>query len=410
MKFDVRLSINGGKSILDSQVSDRERCIPYRPEYNFITGCVEASILLQQMYYWWVKNERAAFYKFNEPCKSIHYREGDSWMEEVGFTRDQFIKARDSIAIKISKGVSKTKALEISPVIYWTDSNRVTWYEVSEKLLYRLVYCVYRCKDLRIPFESSGFLCKSELLPYLDNIEKQVYILSETTQENNNKRNTKELRAVGAQNIISDSQGQPQENDDKLVDLYIPVNYQYLGFGKSQISVREKKRAIDILKSVNEKSNNGQGLITAMEHAKKELEELLGIPNVYTMPREVIGTARIMLQNPEDVERREKEEELAKQNELAEVKTKEDEMRGWLYGSLFDLAIAFVRVTGFWPKETDRSHWIKAFSELHDFGAQPLDVRKAVNLMRNKGLLIKSPFSIKAQVKQLRSIDKQYEN
>ena len=53
-----------------------------------------------------------------------------------------------------------------------------------------------------------------------------------------------------------------------------------------------------------------------------------------------------------------KEEELAKQNELAEVKTKEDEMRGWLYGSLFDLAIAFVRVTGFWPQETDRSQWI----------------------------------------------------
>ena len=66
------------------------------------------------------------------------YREGDSWTEELGFTGSEFDTAIKSIGTKITKGVSREAALAgtgiKSLVIYWTDSNRVTWYELNQSL------------------------------------------------------------------------------------------------------------------------------------------------------------------------------------------------------------------------------------------------------------------------------------
>lgn len=67
--------------------------IPYRKELNTITGGITASILLQQIIYWYVKNEYKPFYKFIEPCTHEKYNNGDSWCEELGFSRKEFITA-----------------------------------------------------------------------------------------------------------------------------------------------------------------------------------------------------------------------------------------------------------------------------------------------------------------------------
>lgn len=111
---------------------DDKNVISYRPRLNALTGSVTATILLQQMIH---RYKGEAFYKFMEPCSHPRYREGDSWCEELGFTRSEFIRARDKIATKIRRGVSKKEAFDNSFVIYWTDSNRMTFYEVNEELL-----------------------------------------------------------------------------------------------------------------------------------------------------------------------------------------------------------------------------------------------------------------------------------
>jgi hypothetical protein len=132
-----------GEQIARAQVADRERSIPYRPEYNAITGDVKASILLQQIWYWWQTNGRRKFYKYKEPCEADRYKDGDSWVEELGFTRYEFDSAMDTIGTKITKGVSKSEARNHAIVLYWTDSNRMTWYEVNEPVFFSLVGLAY---------------------------------------------------------------------------------------------------------------------------------------------------------------------------------------------------------------------------------------------------------------------------
>ena len=67
--------------------------IIYRKELNAITGSVTATILLQQIIYRFVNNGNKPFYKFIEPCGHEKYTKGDSWCEELGFTRKEFLTA-----------------------------------------------------------------------------------------------------------------------------------------------------------------------------------------------------------------------------------------------------------------------------------------------------------------------------
>ncbi len=96
--------------------------IPYRKELNAITGSITATILLQQIMYWYAKNDYKAFYKFIEPCNHEKYIEGDSWCEELGFSRKEFISA--------------IKKLEENGYVYKkTNGQRVTYYSLNLKQL-----------------------------------------------------------------------------------------------------------------------------------------------------------------------------------------------------------------------------------------------------------------------------------
>jgi len=174
-------SIYRGKQILEAQDDERMRCIPYRVEYNWLTGSVEGSILLQQIYYWWIKKERKPFYKFRKPCHHPFYRAGDSWTEELGFTTYKFDKALKTIATKITKGTSKTEAFKKSPIIYWTDKDRLTWYQVNESLLSRLINCVYNRQDRIRKLDLPSYINTEELLNNLEKMEEHIYILTEST-------------------------------------------------------------------------------------------------------------------------------------------------------------------------------------------------------------------------------------
>jgi len=152
--------MEGTSSSLIKALSERETM--YRPRFTKLTGRVTASILLRQiLYYWENVSKGRPFYKFRAPCQHDRYVEDDSWLECLGFSPAEFDTALKTIGTKITKGTSRTEALggkEIcNIVLYWTDSNRTTWYELNEPLLAELLYNLYsdeansgKCKYLDV--------------------------------------------------------------------------------------------------------------------------------------------------------------------------------------------------------------------------------------------------------------------
>lgn len=63
-------------------------CIPYFKELRVLTGSVTATILMQQLDYWFEKGSGEAFYKFKAPCENRYYKSGDSFTEELGFSAE----------------------------------------------------------------------------------------------------------------------------------------------------------------------------------------------------------------------------------------------------------------------------------------------------------------------------------
>ena len=125
-------------------LADDKNSIVYRARFGKALG-VTAAILLQQINYWWQKNNREPFYKFKEPCEHDIYNPGDSWCEELGFSRREFDTALGRIAVKISKqdwlqGDLPSESL----CYYYIDANRVTHYILNEKAFEVFVSELYK--------------------------------------------------------------------------------------------------------------------------------------------------------------------------------------------------------------------------------------------------------------------------
>ncbi len=110
--------------------------IIYRKEVREYAGSVTGSLLMQQLDYWFTQHPDG-FYKFLDPTpKHPDYREGDSWTEELGFSKAEFRNAFDGIGVRHS---SKSVYIESpNPFIglngekfycsYHDKKNGLTWY------------------------------------------------------------------------------------------------------------------------------------------------------------------------------------------------------------------------------------------------------------------------------------------
>lgn len=125
-----------GMFLLTFLAEDSE-LIPYRKSLRNITGSVTSAILLQQIIHRAKQKGWQPFFKFRTPCKHKLYKSGDSWTEELGFSPKEFDTALAKIGLKITTGTKREDIPknESAWVIYWTDSSRVTWYEVNRELL-----------------------------------------------------------------------------------------------------------------------------------------------------------------------------------------------------------------------------------------------------------------------------------
>ena len=105
---------------------------PYYKELNNYTGGVTATILMTQIEYWFSKTGGEQFFKFLEPCDRKDYKEGDSWVEELGFTKYEFRTAFKKIG-KIYKSkneyLSSENKFEDKPYLsYYDRLSRRTYY------------------------------------------------------------------------------------------------------------------------------------------------------------------------------------------------------------------------------------------------------------------------------------------
>lgn len=141
-------------------LADERNVIAYRPKLAMFLGSVTGAILLQQIFFRFAHHDNQEFYKFREACSHKLYKAGDSWCEELGFTTKQFDTALGIIGTKIEKGKSKADVMkhevtgdEFSPsslpylVVYWTDSNRITWYWLNRDLLGKCLKYIYLYKN-----------------------------------------------------------------------------------------------------------------------------------------------------------------------------------------------------------------------------------------------------------------------
>lgn len=75
--------------------------IPYVKELQPLAYTVAGCILMQQLDYWFERKPEG-FYKFLEPPQKYHnlYHQGDSWVEELWMTAEEFRTAFDRIGIR----------------------------------------------------------------------------------------------------------------------------------------------------------------------------------------------------------------------------------------------------------------------------------------------------------------------
>lgn len=195
-------------------LAEDKNSIAYRPVFAKITGSVLGAILLQQVLYRFDTNGGKAFYKFMQPCRHKLYKHGDSWLEELGFSRYEMAAALKAIGTKSTAGATKKELMAVdipqfnskgvlenatSLLIYWTDSSRVTWFWLNAVLLGNAV--------------SQHYLGNAAKQIYLDKAEPQQYLVNPQSNitlntENTPKKTTKKKTNTGEQS----SHSQPSQS------------------------------------------------------------------------------------------------------------------------------------------------------------------------------------------------------
>ena len=165
-------------SALAKLISKDNEIIPYRKELNAITGGVTATILLQQIIYWYSNNGNKPFYKFIEPCQHEKYTAGDSWCEELGFSRKELLTAMKKLE-------------DLSIVSKKTNMNRVTFYTLNLGDLDKALKGIYVNAE-------RGFT----KMPKGDLDNKETEITTENTQKE--KINKKDFDLAEIENELSE--------------------------------------------------------------------------------------------------------------------------------------------------------------------------------------------------------------
>ncbi len=94
---------HSSKKDTDSKTTDsKTNFVRYNPNLNEVTGSINASLLMDRLEHWFEVQKNKPFYKFTTPPAKKHaaYKVGDSWTEQLGFTKSEFDASFLKIGIK----------------------------------------------------------------------------------------------------------------------------------------------------------------------------------------------------------------------------------------------------------------------------------------------------------------------
>ena len=169
----------GVMNILQILAHDKE-VVTYRKELKKITNSVTATILLQQIIYWSEKMH-GEFYKFIEPPSDKDnnklYQDGDSWTEELAFSKREFQTA-----------YKKLENLEL--VEKSINRQRVTYYKLNKEKIIKKLNEVYKQKDECVAkHENVRSVSTGKSVSTHENVRRYT---SETTTKNTSETTTTE--------------------------------------------------------------------------------------------------------------------------------------------------------------------------------------------------------------------------
>ncbi len=138
-------------------LADDKDILLYRKKLRYLCGTVSATILFSQLLYWFKKNDFDPFYKFITPdVKNSLYKEGESWVEELGFSYKEFANAFDHIG---ARHKSKTlyeaaenefvnkKEKEMMFSLYQEKTTGKTWFNINLELVENKLVTIYEGGD-----------------------------------------------------------------------------------------------------------------------------------------------------------------------------------------------------------------------------------------------------------------------
>ncbi|NOY48444.1 MAG: hypothetical protein GXO84_09700 [Chlorobi bacterium] len=167
--------------------------IPYVKELRPIAGSVTSVLLWQQLDYWFAKNPDG-FYKFLSPPQTNHekYRIGDSWTEELGFTKFEFRNAFDKIGVRHTSKGSFKKSLnpfvkngkEMFFCSYHDKMKGITFYFRNHTLADNALDSLVKSEPYPVSKQSEFTEVDKVNLPKATLSTSTIY--TETTTENNN--------------------------------------------------------------------------------------------------------------------------------------------------------------------------------------------------------------------------------
>lgn len=220
MLLVIFAKMSKSKTALLNLLKEDHQIIAYRPGFAKHFGSVTAAILFQQILYRWTKNDCKPFYKFKDKCSHALYKETDSWMEELSFSRREFDGALKQIAQKISKGLDKDPD---SLVYYWTRVDRLTYYEINNDALNRMIIQIYGDSG------NNGTLRKVQNVHYVN--DESVFTESakrtlDINKENNKEDNKERESAPGFSEFSLQLDEAPDKPAHEIVTILESLSYQ----------------------------------------------------------------------------------------------------------------------------------------------------------------------------------------
>ncbi len=237
----------------------------YRPEFTKVTGSVTSAILLQQIIY--RLQDAESFYKFKEPCKHALYKEGDSWIEELGFTIKEFTNALDKLK---GLGLVTTKIT----------MERVTYYSLDRDVFNTLFSEIYLKDETADTKSTKGKIVNAQRedtkMPKGD-LDISKNLLTENTSENTKERISKDIPKKETPDLPDwldlEAWGKWVKHRKEIKKPLTPTAIE------QQLKILEDNR-YDQVEIIEQSINNGyQGLFPIKRYSQREKK--LTLPSEY---------------------------------------------------------------------------------------------------------------------------------